>query len=225
MFDLISNVKVYELKESLIAAGYPMKIFPDINMGNYEFFEDDLSVINKDTILTMESLEKLKDRSKILGGTNIGEGHDNFLCGIRVAFDLKYPQYLTPELQRYHFIDIVSSSSKMHRLTKMEVKKCVNEHVDQVVIKNLQSHIDAYNENPTHERFMKVVSNCPLGLYLFMRLNTNYRQLKTVYNQRYNHKLHEWRQICAWIETLPLFVELTKIKRRFTDENGKLLNL
>ena len=225
MFDLISNVKVYELKESLIAAGYPMKIFPDINMGDYEFFEDDLSVINKDTILTMESLEKLKDRSKILGGTNIGEGHDNFLCGIRVAFDLKYPQYLTPELQRYHFIDIVSSSSKMHRLTKMEVKKCVNEHVDQVVIKNLQSHIDAYNENPTHERFMKVVSNCPLGLYLFMRLNTNYRQLKTVYNQRYNHKLHEWRQICSWIETLPLFVELTKIKRRFTDENGKLLNL
>ena len=225
MFDLISNVKVYELKESLIAAGYPMKIFPDIYMGDYEFFEDDLSVINKDTILTMESLEKLKDRSKILGGTNIGEGHDNFLCGIRVAFDLKYPQYLTPELQRYHFIDIVSSSSKMHRLTKMEVKKCVNEHVDQVVIKNLQSHMDAYNENPTHERFMKVVSNCPLGLYLFMRLNTNYRQLKTVYNQRYNHKLHEWRQICSWIETLPLFVELTKIKRKFTDENGKLLNL
>ena len=61
MFDLISNVKVYELKESLIAAGYPMKILPDTNMGNYEFFEDDLSVINKDTVLTMESLKKLKE--------------------------------------------------------------------------------------------------------------------------------------------------------------------
>ena len=41
MFDLISNVKVYELKESLIAAGYPMKIFPDIDMGNYKFFDDE----------------------------------------------------------------------------------------------------------------------------------------------------------------------------------------
>ena len=219
MFDLISNVKVYELKESLIAAGYPMKIFPDIDMGDYKFFEDDLSVNNKDTVLTMESLEKLKKRAIALGKTKIGEGHDNFLCGIRVAFDLEYPQYLSPELQRYHFVDIISSSSKMHRLAKMKVSECVNEHVDQVVVKNLQSHIDEYNRSPSENRFMKLISNCPLGLKLFMRLNTNYRQLKTIYIQRHNHKLPEWRAICAWIETLPLFVELTGIERKFTKVN------
>lgn len=213
---MITNVKVYELIESLIASGYPMMITPEHKMNEYNFFEDDLSITNKQEILSMESLEKFKKRAIMLGKTKTGEGHDNFLCGIRVAFDLEYPQYLSPELQRYHFIDIISSSSKMHRLTKMKVSECVNEYVDQVVVKNLQSHIDEYNSVPSENRFMKVISNCPLGLKLFMRLNTNYRQLKTIYIQRHNHKLPEWRAICAWIETLPLFVELTGIERKYT---------
>ena len=36
----------------------------------------------------------------------------NFRKGIRVSFDIKYPNYISPELQRYGFVDIVSSSSK-----------------------------------------------------------------------------------------------------------------
>ena len=32
---------------------------------------------------------------------------------------------------------------------------------------------------------------------------TNYLQLKTIYNQRKNHRLPEWRLFCDWIKTLP----------------------
>ena len=31
----------------------------------------------------------------------------------------------------------------------------------------------------------------------------NYEVLATMYHQRKNHKLDEWREFCSWIETLP----------------------
>ena len=43
--------------------------------------------------------------------------------------------------------------------------------------------------------FMMCVSNCPMGLELFMRCSTNYEQLSTIYRQRKNHKLKE-----DWVE-------------------------
>jgi hypothetical protein len=32
--------------------------------------------------------------------------------------------------------------------------------------------------------------------------------LKTIYYQRKNHKLPEWREFCQWIEELPYFKDL-----------------
>ena len=39
-------------------------------------------------------------------------------------------------------------------------------------------------------------------------MTTNYRQLKTIYAQRRTHRLPEWREFCAWVETLPMAKEL-----------------
>ena len=36
----------------------------------------------------------------------------------------------------------------------------------------------------------------------------NYQVLKTMYFARKNHKLDEWREFCAWCETLPYFKEI-----------------
>ena len=44
----------------------------------------------------------------------------------------------------------------------------------------------------------------PSGLELTARMTTNYRQLKTIYAQRKNHRLPEWRRFCEWIEDLPM---------------------
>ena len=156
--------------------------------------------------------------------------HSNFLTGIRVSFDVKYPQYWTPEFQRYHFADIVTSSSKMHRLTKMDFRKACNKYVTEETIKNMELLVSEYNTiaNEEHDSdwefnaekrethndrlytaFMKVLSNCPLGLELFMRVSTNYKQLQTIYYQRKNHKLREdWSSFCKFIEGLPYFKEL-----------------
>ena len=60
-------------------------------------------------------------RAKALAKAKSGSGHDNWLKGVRVSFDIKYPGYFTPELQRYNFLDIVTSSSKMHMLVQMDM--------------------------------------------------------------------------------------------------------
>lgn len=199
----ISNVKVYDLEESVIAARNAMRLAPP------EYTEEEF---NK----SLDRAVKLTDC-----GIKTGIGcHSNYLVGIRVSFDITYPQYLTPEMQRYHFFDIVSSSSKMHRLCKMDLSKCCNKYVDPEIIRIEQKKIDAYNlciknepqnegerkewTDTAYKLFMEMVSNCPLGIELFMRVSTNYKQLQTIYAQRKHHKLKEdWGAICEMIENLP----------------------
>lgn len=188
----ITNVKVYDLIESVVASGNAMRLTP-VEYSDEEF---------------QKGLKRMVRLVKSSKNTDV-HCHDNALTGIRVSFDITYPQYWAPEFQRYHFADIVTSSSKMHRLSKMDLSLACNKYVDMNIIKIVQEKIDAYNENPNYTNFMEMISNCPLGLELFMRVSTNYKQLQTIYHQRKNHKLKEdWGEFCRMIENLPYFDEL-----------------
>ena len=185
----VANVNVYDLEKSVIACRNSMRTTPP------EY--------------TQEEFEKSLPRAIKLAQTNSAMGEDNFLCGIRVAFDIKYPNYFSPELQRYHFLDIVSSSSKMHRLMQMDMNVCFNKYVLPERKAHMEFLIGKYKENPSYEMFMTVLSNCPLGIELFMRCTTNYRALKTIYKQRKAHRLREdWGAFCKFIEELPYAKEL-----------------
>lgn len=186
----VKNAKVYDLEESVIACRNAMRT----ELPEY----------------TEEEFQKSLERAKILALTRAGSGHQNFLSGIRVSFDLIYPNYISPELQRYHWVDIVTSSSKMHTIMKMNFRKCCNKYVTAESIEQMEYLVDCYNGVPDDEPdlkyqcFMKVVSNCPSGIELFMRVSTNYLQLKTIYHQRKNHKLKEdWGEFCRFVEGLP----------------------
>lgn len=186
----IANVNVYDLEKSVIACRNSMRTTPP------EY--------------TQEEFEKSLPRAIKLAKTNSSMGEDNFLCGIRVAFDIKYPNYFTPELQRYHFLDIISSSSKIHKLAKMDMRTCFNKYVTAESKEQMLELVENYNNAPCYEHFMLVISNCPLGVELFMRCTTNYRALKTIYKQRKNHILRDDWQIgfCKnFIEKLPYFNE------------------
>lgn len=219
----IRNVNVYNLEKAIKRSGLPMATTaPKCS----DFTEKRINVASK------------------LGSVSTGTGHDNFLKGIIVNFDLKYPEYFSPQLQRYSWIDIVSSQSKMHRLTNMDIKRSVNEYVDDIVINNLNDWIEIYNNFPEgknfvvkkpltcdgayftdkkegkfncltkYEVFMKIVSNAPLGLEKWMNINTNYLQLKTILQQREDHKLKEdWGTFCEFIKSLPRFEELVLRKQ------------
>lgn len=187
----VTNVKVYDLEESIIACRNAMRMEP--------------------ATYSQEEFAKSLERARKLAATETGSGHQTFLSGIRVSFDLIYPNYISPELQRYHWIDIVTSSSKMHTLTKMaDDPDRYNKYVNQASLDNMKALMDEFNRAESaeerYEAFMRLVSNCPQGIELFMRVSTNYLQLKTIYAQRKNHKLREdWVEgFCEnFIEKLP----------------------
>lgn len=181
----INNVSIYGLEESIAASGYPMST----------------EIMN--LVDLKKASEKDYQRANKLGSTPIGSGHDQFLTSIIVQFDLTFPLKAWVELQRYHFIDFCSSMSTMHRISKMDLNKSCNQYVDKKILDLLQELIYNYNENPTNENFYKLIYNIPSGFEYTARLTTNYRQLKTIYSQRKNHRLPDWRIFCDWIEELP----------------------
>ena len=200
---LVSDCHVYDLDESVRASKYPMAV--DHNKANSE----------------------ITDRTKSLGRTGMGEGHDNFLSGIVVNFDLTITNKMWVEAERYHFFQIVSSQSTMHRISKIgENRDNFDSHVDSRTLSILNEKIAEYNRlsslvttsdlNVTQKReellkeaYLDILMNVPAGLKLTARISTNYRQLKTIYYQRKNHRLPEWRKFCNWMETeLPHFKEL-----------------
>lgn len=198
---LVENVCLYDVKESIKASKYPMSV--------------DINKLNDDVTKTV----------KKLASTDVGSGDDNFLNGFRIAFDLTFSNKAWVEMERYHFMDFVSSQSTMHKITKFELKSQCNKYVDSRIIDIVQEYINEYNRlsnldnvNLTEEAaktradimkelYLTILYNIPSGFQLTARMTTNYRQLKTIYFQRRNHRLPEWREFCKWIEQLPYFKE------------------
>ena len=187
----IENVKTFGKTESIIASGYPMRT--EVRYSSY----------------SQERADKLANNSP-------GTGHNNWLKGVVIQADITAPQYWWLQWGRYSFADIVSSQSKMHRITEMNLNKQCNQYVDKTIIQILRKYIDDYNKlhredfqttEQYHEDeqmlFQKIISNCPMGLVLTARITTNYLQEKTVYQQRRNHKLEEWQKYCDWLKGLP----------------------
>lgn len=182
--NIIDNVKIYGLEESIKRAKYPMSV--DVDKLNSE----------------------LTKGIKALSNSKKGEGHDQWLTGVIVQFDLTYTIKAWTEAERYNWLNFISSQSTMHRISKFDIEKQVIHYVTQNTINEVNRLKNVYNENPTDENYLVLLYNVPVGFKLTAGMTTNYRQLKTIYSQRKTHRLPEWREFCAWIETLPMFKEL-----------------
>ena len=184
----IESTEVYGLNKAVIASGNAMRTVMANNL--------------------LDPTDKDLKRAALLGTTGTGEGHDNFLNGIIVQFDLYAPLYMWKQMQRYHFLDFISSQSTMHRLLKFDVAtQCVSD-TDPVIVRRYQDLVADYNATPDVAKWRTLVASLPCGFVLGATMTTNYSQLKTIYLQRRNHKLKEWHDFCAWCETLPLFTTI-----------------
>lgn len=185
--DVISNVNVYGLEDAIKGSRYPMVT--------------DLSNVSSEIGNTQIKLAQC----------GLGEGHDNFLNGIIVQFDLCFTNKAWVEAERYHFLDFISSQSTMHRITKFDLDKAYISYVDPRMIDIMKEKVSDYNKlleedknNPLlKEKYLEILYSNPAGFRLTAKMTTNYRQLKTIYKQRRNHRLPEWQMFCDWILTLP----------------------
>lgn len=84
--DVVKNWKVFGLEDSVRASKYPMAVnVDDVAYG-------------------------ITERVRKLANAEKGSGHDQFLTGIIVQFDLTFSIKAWVEAERYHFLDFVSKS-------------------------------------------------------------------------------------------------------------------
>jgi len=146
----IKNTEVFGLERAIKASGNAMTI-GEINTQNFYTKEMTKYGVVEDTDFSKDRI-----RAEKLGSTNVGSGHDHYLLGVHVQFDIKYPQYWTPEAQRYHNFEIITSQSKMHRLTTMgkddSFASMFNKYVNKDIIEYVQSVISLYNSYTDYEK-------------------------------------------------------------------------
>lgn len=201
----IENTEVYGLKRAIRTAKYPKAV-------NLDQLNDELT-----------------KGIKACANCDTGEGHDNFLKGIIVQFDLTFSNKAWVEGERYHFLDFVSSQSTMHKIVKFNLQEQCNRYVDPRIIDIVQEKINEYNRlleyDRSHEKsierkkqmdelYLEILYNIPAGFELTAGMTTNYQQLKTIYQQRRHHRLPDWQMFCDWCLTLPLFKELCVDRNR-----------
>ena len=196
--DIISNVNIYGLNESIVASGYPML---KSSLTHEQF------IIACENVVADEDSKHLT-RAKKLANTGIGEGHDNYLNGIIVQFDLLFTVKAWTEAERYRFLEFVSSQSTMHRIARFDIENSYVPYVDSRMITIMRELVDTYNRTQSQEDYLKLLYSNPCGFRLTARMTTNYRCLANIYKQRKNHRLPEWKAFCKWIETLPYAKEL-----------------
>lgn len=214
---LVNNARVYGLEESIIASGYPKAL-------------ETADMDSMDEILLGEGDLK---RADYLGNAEPGSGHDCYLKGIILQFDLHLPEYIWRQMDRYHFIDFVSSQSKMHKILELDIDKHCNNYVTESTITQLTHWVDAYNnfnEYAEHmdaiylrdgskipftkkNLFKMIIANTPCGFMLGARMTTNYLQLKSIINQREHHKMQEWIYLTDWFKTLPMVEDIVLKKK------------
>ena len=202
----LENIKVYDLEESLIASGYPMRT---------ELLE------------THAGDKDIKRCLNLTKASNGNGAHGQWMTGVRVAFDLTCTNKMWVEAERYRFLEFVSSQSTMHRITKFKIREQYNQYVDPRVIDIMEEKIAAYNKlvenkpssdvasklpeyytNLLKEKYLEILYTNPAGFELTARMTTNYRCLLNIFVQRHDHRLPEWREFCQELLKLPLFQEL-----------------
>lgn len=156
-----------------------------------------------------------------------GSEHRKFLRMIHVQADVLAPRFWWAEAETYSYLlrnpfDYTrNSSSTMHLITK---RKLVLDDFSYDDTENGAAYItDFLNESPINtliemynderyrdERegiFRTIKILLPESYNQMRTIDTNYECLLSVYYQRKNHRLSEWREFSEWIESLPYMKE------------------
>lgn len=209
--EVITNYRVYDLEETLVASGYAMIEEYDVSKVSSEVRELEL--------LDDENNKHYK-RALKLAKAPLNSGHVSFAKGIVVNMDITFTNKEFIELQRYHFIDIITGMSTMHRISKFNLEEAFIDYTDPVIVERLKELQTQYNETKSKEDYLKLLYSTPAGLLMTGRVTTNYLQLMNIWSQRHNHRLPLWRQFCEeLIEKLPLFKELLIANGQLKEDN------
>ena len=225
------------LAESLVIGGLPMNKYKATTEGLTEEIKFCESVIkfldkNKDKTIILkdeddreylgvenvaihidEQLKKFGKyyrRGKALGLVKPGSGHNSMFKGVTFNMVIDFPLYWLKEYQRYHFTDIISSQSTMHKILEFNLDDMFTDEVDPRAIEIIKDLKEQYNLEQDKDKkkviWRRLINTLPDGFHMSMGITMNYLQAISIVGQRKNHKLSEWSDdIVPFLLDLPLF--------------------
>ena len=172
-----------------------------------------------------------------------GPEHAKFLRQIFVSVDITAPLYWWKEFDTYKVGTVANSCSTMHTIHKKRFTRddfshdhlsasstgyipvAINdttclyeaEGILQLVIEALNSYRELYLLTKDKEYWYAMIQLLPSSYNQKRTVTMNYANLRSMYFQRRNHKLDEWRiGFCDWVKSLDWAKELII----FGGENG-----
>ena len=141
-----------------------------------------------------------------------GQDHGKFLRMITVTLDITAPLYWWKEFDTYKVGTVANSCSTMHKIAAKEFTmddfSC--EHLVGIAKDDLHGTTSVLNhfrklylQSKDQKYWWQLIQLLPSSYNQRRTVQLNYAVLKNIYHARRNHKLDEWRELCAWIETLP----------------------
>lgn len=162
-----------------------------------------------------------KDMKLLQNLIKAGPEHMKFMRMIQVWVDINMPRYWWSEFDTYGF-NSKNSCSTMHKLlnnaepitedlftTCEEDLKILGDIVDRLEKMRVQFR-ESTNPDEKNRLLVRAKRLLPEGFLQMRTVNTNYAELRNIYNQRKNHRLkEEWQDtFCKWVENLPYADEL-----------------
>lgn len=145
--------------------------------------------------------------------------HAKFLRQISVWVNITAPRFWWTEFDTYKIGTTANSQSTMHTLMRDGIKEediyfyfGEDENANEVMrnyLKSINELIELYKTLEAGEikeqYFEKIKAMLPEGFIQTRMVSLNYQVLRTMYNQRKNHRLSGWNtDFVKWIKTLPV---------------------
>jgi hypothetical protein len=159
---------------------------------------------------------------------NAGTDHGKFMRMITVTADITAPLYWWKEYDTYKVGTVANSCSTMHKIADKEFtledfsyehlidSPLVEEAPGKPALLNMQAremlvilvnvlNAARYNYLITKDKkyWWQMIQLLPSSYNQRRTVQFNYAVLRNMYHARKGHKLDEWRDFCAWMETLP----------------------
>ncbi|MBQ4565706.1 MAG: hypothetical protein IJA48_05100 [Oscillospiraceae bacterium] len=147
-----------------------------------------------------------------------GTEHRKYLRMLAVYVDLTAPLYWWKEFDTYKVGTVANSCSTMHKIHAKEftLEDFSCEHLKEPYLSGLQATVaqlnaarEAFLASKDKEDWWQMIQLLPTSYNQKRTVMLNYEVLANIYRSRKNHKLDEWRKVCAWIENLPCAALIT----------------
>ena len=158
-----------------------------------------------------------------------GSDHSKFMRMITVTCDITAPMYWWKEMDTYKVGTVRNSCSTMHKIhaKEFELSDFSYEHLSDSSLAIFEKMIDELNfwrneydhgVNKGDKYFWwQMIQLLPSSYNQRATWQANYAVLRNIYHARKNHKLDEWHEFCAWVESLP-HSELITYSKEDADE-------